>query len=224
MDGGIRWWPTQEDFDAYTSELKPIGWGVRKIPTPKRIDPTKVQFKHLAKNLAYNHTEEVNKYTHSQLVDKYRVPEKFARYFQRKLTQYTDDLEPKTIDRELNRRIESKSACTSKDLEPEQTFVYVLRDKGCLGESYVGFTQDPHRRLRQHNGELKGGAKSTRGRQWEHLIIWSGFNDKIHALRFESALHMHTVQHCDDWLQLGTTLRQYHQYRNVYEYQEQVGL
>lgn len=45
-------------------------------------------------------------------------------------------------------------------------FVYLLKEiEG--NRTYVGFTSDLQRRLKQHNGELKGGAKSTRGRIWE---------------------------------------------------------
>lgn len=43
--------------------------------------------------------------------------------------------------------------------------VYVL--VGRRGRTYVGITTDPQRRLQQHNGELPGGAKSTRAhRPW----------------------------------------------------------
>lgn len=38
--------------------------------------------------------------------------------------------------------------------------------------TYNGYTTDPRRRLRQHNGELVGGAKATRGRgPWRFLAV-----------------------------------------------------
>jgi predicted GIY-YIG superfamily endonuclease len=44
-------------------------------------------------------------------------------------------------------------------------FVYVLVSR--TGRTYVGVTTDMVRRLRQHNGELAGGARATRaGRPW----------------------------------------------------------
>ena len=36
--------------------------------------------------------------------------------------------------------------------------------------TYIGVSNDIHKRLRKHNGELSGGAKATRiGRPWRHI-------------------------------------------------------
>lgn len=52
--------------------------------------------------------------------------------------------------------------------------------------TYVGITNNLKRRLRQHNGEICGGARYTRrARPWEHFIIVKGFIDKSEVLSFE---------------------------------------
>jgi predicted GIY-YIG superfamily endonuclease len=52
-------------------------------------------------------------------------------------------------------------------------------------KTYVGATVDPARRLRQHNGEISGGARATKGRAWRRVFLVSGFEDERAALRFE---------------------------------------
>lgn len=56
--------------------------------------------------------------------------------------------------------------------------------------TYTGMTVNLRRRLRQHNGEISGGAASTRRRGaqpggWAPVIIISGFRSTSHALRAE---------------------------------------
>lgn len=62
--------------------------------------------------------------------------------------------------------------------------VYLLINKART-RSYVGATVDPDRRLRQHNGELVGGARATRGDTWERACLVSGLPDERAALQFE---------------------------------------
>lgn len=63
---------------------------------------------------------------------------------------------------------------------------YLIANNGC---TYAGVSPDPVRRLRQHNGEIKGGAKYTtsKGPGWRHLCLLSGFT-KIQSLQFEWAV------------------------------------
>ena len=53
--------------------------------------------------------------------------------------------------------------------------------------TYNGSTNNPVRRLRQHNEEIKGGAKATHGKggAWEICAMLSGFPDHINALSCE---------------------------------------
>lgn len=63
-------------------------------------------------------------------------------------------------------------------------FCYMLcSTDGC--KTYVGATVAPERRLRQHNGELAGGARATHGRSWTRKFLVGGFADERAALRFE---------------------------------------
>lgn len=54
---------------------------------------------------------------------------------------------------------------------------------------YIGYTVDFNRRIRQHNGEITGGAKKTKNhRPWTPVCIIEGFLDQSTALRFEYRL------------------------------------
>ncbi len=70
--------------------------------------------------------------------------------------------------------------------EPKPWFCYMLQiDDGGRQKTYVGATVDPDRRLRQHNGELSGGARATHGRHWKRVFLIGGFSEEREALRFE---------------------------------------
>jgi len=52
--------------------------------------------------------------------------------------------------------------------------------------TYVGASVDVAHRLRQHNGQLSGGAKATcTGRPYKLAIVVSGFDSWREALQFE---------------------------------------
>jgi len=62
---------------------------------------------------------------------------------------------------------------------------YLLETVSGPPKTYVGVTPDLDRRLRQHNGELSGGAKATHGRAWKRACHVTGFPDSRAALQFE---------------------------------------
>lgn len=60
---------------------------------------------------------------------------------------------------------------------------YILKSNN---KTYNGATNNIKRRIRQHNGELKGGAKSTKGKgPWEIYCLITGFISKIETLQTE---------------------------------------
>lgn len=67
-------------------------------------------------------------------------------------------------------------------------FVYLLL---CSDNStYIGATVDLEKRLRQHNQEIKGGARMTgakvkKGESWNRVMYVSGFPNWQSALQFE---------------------------------------
>ena len=72
--------------------------------------------------------------------------------------------------------------------------VYILIST-VSNRTYVGYAKDPFKRLRQHNGEITGGAKRTRkGRPWQ-LVLWvTGFPYEKTALQFEFCIQ-HTKRY-----------------------------
>ena len=61
--------------------------------------------------------------------------------------------------------------------------VYLIKSENL---TYVGMTNDFLHRIRQHNGEIKGGAKYTsRKKNWYPILIIDGFTDKKSACQCE---------------------------------------
>ena len=66
-------------------------------------------------------------------------------------------------------------------------FCYILR---CIDEdhknlTYGGSTNNIKKRLQQHCGKISGGAKATRGKQWEVYALVTGFPDHNNCLSAE---------------------------------------
>jgi predicted GIY-YIG superfamily endonuclease len=61
---------------------------------------------------------------------------------------------------------------------------YLLGEQGG-SRTYCGTTNNLARRLRQHNAEIAGGARYTRGRRWDCVCTVVGFPSHGAALSFE---------------------------------------
>ncbi len=72
----------------------------------------------------------------------------------------------------------------------KQYFVYLLESTNHT--TYIGATVDLEHRLRQHNGEIKGGAVATtrkvnKGETWKRVCHIKGFPSWSECLKFEWA-------------------------------------
>lgn len=67
-------------------------------------------------------------------------------------------------------------------------YCYILKSTNdeFKNHTYNGSTNNPYRRLRQHNGEISGGAKATKNKgPWEMYFLMTGFKTHNNALSCE---------------------------------------
>jgi structure-specific endonuclease subunit SLX1 len=84
--------------------------------------------------------------------------------------------------------MDTQTAPAAATETPRRWFVYLLSCSPTgTGGTYVGMTFDLDRRLKQHNGQVAGGAAATRGRSWFRVCHVEGFPDQTAALQFEWA-------------------------------------
>lgn len=80
---------------------------------------------------------------------------------------------------------------TKNDIIPESPvascwYLYLLQNAD--GMLYTGISTDVARRLRQHNGEIVGGAKALRGKGPFSLVAAVPLADRAEASRYEYLL------------------------------------
>ena len=77
-------------------------------------------------------------------------------------------------------------AAASDPDKPDKWVVYILR---CADDTlYTGITNDIEKRLQQHNGEQKNGAKYTRSRQPVTLVYSEATGSRSEASKREYAI------------------------------------
>lgn len=70
-----------------------------------------------------------------------------------------------------------------------QSYGLVNKRRPKAGPYYVGMTTSPSRRLREHNGDLVGGAKSTKkARPWAARALYGPYEGRSEALKAEYKL------------------------------------
>ncbi|KAJ4711545.1 Structure-specific endonuclease subunit slx1 [Melia azedarach] len=86
------------------------------------------------------------------------------------------------------RRLQSQAKPSPNSKSKSRSWsVYLIFATNAPIKTYVGVTTNFSRRLKQHNGELKGGAKASQtGRPWVLACIIGGFHDQSEACEFES--------------------------------------
>ena len=86
---------------------------------------------------------------------------------------------------------------------PSAWLVYLLE---CAdGSLYCGITTNMNRRLHQHNGQLPGGARYTRGRRPVRLLASRACGCQGEALRLEKAVKSRARNHKLQFLLSGDT-------------------
>lgn len=74
-----------------------------------------------------------------------------------------------------------------KKSNSKEYIVYCIHNN--LKYTYIGITNNFQRRIRQHNGEIKGGAKYTRRyRPWKVIFTIHGLKSKREVLQLEWAI------------------------------------
>jgi predicted GIY-YIG superfamily endonuclease len=79
-------------------------------------------------------------------------------------------------------------------MEEDNYIMYLLINKynKC---TYIGITNNPERRIRQHNGIIKGGAKYTKNKKeqglWEYYGFILGLNKSL-SLSIEKKVHIYS--------------------------------
>ena len=242
---GLRWWKNEQEFAEYAKMLKPIGWedkgGKEEEPVQEEAkeekeekeekfddegNPAPLPENRPAKKRkagGFHEAEEEGVY-HEEEPPKKRPAQKKSRFIE-------DEAECSDEDDEDDADEGDKMADFIDDApQADEFFGHAAVDNACdyvvyilendQGDSYPGMTNNMARRLRQHNGEISGGAQVTvaaaqAGHLWRFFGFFSGFVDMRHALRFEAALRHAERRSAAHAFEMGVTLSRKVQYTGV---------
>ena len=88
---------------------------------------------------------------------------------------------------------DADTATDTNSTTPSAWLVYLLE---CADATlYCGITTNISRRLHQHNGQIAGGARYTRGRRPVRLVASRTCDGKSEALRLEKAVKSRARNH-----------------------------
>ncbi|KAF5738396.1 Structure-specific endonuclease subunit [Tripterygium wilfordii] len=120
------------------------------------------------------------------------------------ITRYSCPPNPSKPSSSSSRSVISSHAHLDPNLKASWC-VYLIVSTGVPIKTYVGVTVDFCRRLKQHNGELKGGAKASRaGRPWNCACLIQGFRDRSQGISL--ILYVHKTLVCLFIIFLGHSL------------------
>ena len=69
----------------------------------------------------------------------------------------------------------------------QEDYVYIIEgiNNNNKTKYYIGYTNNPYNRIRQHNREIKGGAKATSNYKWKYVGLIFNIEDNIEGLQIE---------------------------------------
>jgi len=70
----------------------------------------------------------------------------------------------------------------------QEDYVYIIEginNNTNKTKYYIGYTNNPYNRIRQHNRDIKGGAKATANYTWKYVGLIFNIEDNIEGLQIE---------------------------------------
>lgn len=185
VDKILHWWKDENEFQDHAAQVRPLGWE----------DFSRMDLKRTLESTSLD-LKETPREVRKRLSESLGGPVTRTHLKKRRIVQEAE--------RQHRPRSDWKA--------------YILERVGggdAPAETYVGVTTDIQRRLRQHNGELAGGAAATADRQWRVAASFQGFDSKHHALQFEDVFKSNPSYGLHERLKLSEDLCHQAKYHDV---------